>query len=108
MFEELLIQKIPYIKLKLKDAAEFLSRKDYTDNWQSEIHETFCFWDFDEWKKELQSTGFKIHPNSKAFTNKWIVENRWKGKAALYTWNGHELVAEEYPVTTMFLIGTKS
>jgi O-glycosyl hydrolase len=96
------------IKLSLKDAAEFLSRKDYADNWQSEMHETFCFWDFDEWKQQLQVAGFRIHPDSKVFTNPWIVENRWKDKATLFTHNGKQLVPEAYPVTTMFLIGIKN
>lgn len=107
-FEEVQIDNNTYVQLSLKDATEFLSRKDYTDNWQSEMHETFCFWDFDEWKEHLQSVGFKIHADSKVFTNPWIVENRWQGKASLFTWNGKELIPEEYPVTTMFLVGIKS
>jgi hypothetical protein len=107
-FEEVSINNNTYIKLRLKDAAEFLSRKDYIDNWQSEMHETFCFWDFEEWKDQLQYAGFKIHADSRAFTNQWIVENRWQGKACLFTWNGNELIPEEYPLTTMFLVGIKS
>jgi hypothetical protein len=107
-FQEVRINTDTYIKLSVKDATEFLSRKDYTDNWQSEMHETFCFWDFEEWKEQLQKVGFKIHPDSKVFTNPWIVENRWQGKATLFTSNNKELVPEEYPVTTMFLVGIKS
>jgi O-glycosyl hydrolase len=72
------------------------------------MHETFCFWDFNDWKKQLRAAGFKIHPDSKSFTNPWIVENRWKGKAALFTLQEGKLVAEKYPVTTMFLIGIKT
>lgn len=107
-FQEVRINTDIYIKLSVKDATEFLSRKDYTDNWQSEMHETFCFWDFEEWKEQLQKVGFKIHPDSKVFTNPWIVENRWQGKATLFTSNNKELIPEEYPVTTMFLVGIKS
>jgi len=93
-----------YIQLNLKNAAEFLSRKDYCDNWKSEMHETFCFWDFDEWKHELQKIGFRIHPSSVAYTNKWIVNNRWNGKVTLYDLNLKPL---DYPATTMLLIGMK-
>lgn len=96
-----------YIKLSLKDAAEFLSRKDYTDNWQSEMHETFCFWNFDEWKNHLQETGFVIHPDSIAFTNEWIIKNRWEGKANLFIMENNKLIPHPYPETTMFLIGVK-
>lgn len=107
-FEETTLDDVSYIRLSLRDAAEFLSRKDYTDNWQSEMHETFCFWDFDEWKLHLKEVGFKIHPDSKAFSNPWIVENRWRGKTAIYTLNDGQLVEAEFPVTTMFLVGIKS
>src|SRR5687768_3978305 len=58
-----------YIELTLMDACEFMSRKDYIDNWQSEMHETFCFWDFNKWKEVLEQTGFKISPDSHAYTN---------------------------------------
>src|SRR5688572_4441592 len=93
-----------YIQLNLKNAAEYLSRKDYCDNWKSEMHETFCFWHLEEWKQELQKVGFRIHPLSVAYTNKWIVDNRWKGKAALYDL---DLKPLDHPVTTMVLIGMK-
>jgi hypothetical protein len=97
-----------YIVLTLQDAMEFLSRKDYTDNWQSEMHETFCFWDYSEWKENLREAGFTIHPASKTFTNEWIVNNRWQGKAALFTMENSSLEPIAFPVTTMFLIGVKS
>ncbi|HEV8504641.1 MAG TPA: transferase, partial [Chitinophagaceae bacterium] len=87
--------------------AEFLAHKDYFDNWQSEMHETFCFWDFDEWKHELQNAGFKIHPESKVFANPWIVDNRWRNKSALFDLKGTERIPVDYPVTTMFLIAVK-
>jgi SAM-dependent methyltransferase len=94
-----------HVVCSLRDAAEFLSRKDYTDNWLSEMHETFCYWDFSEWKQHLQEVGFTIHSSSKAFTNEWIAGNRWKGKAALFN---EALEPLDYPVTTMFLIGVKA
>lgn len=93
-----------YIRLSLKNAAEFLSRKDYCDNWKSEMHETFCFWDFNEWKEHLQKAGFGIHPSSHVYTNQWIVNNRWKNKTVLYNLNFEPI---DYPVTTMMLIGVK-
>jgi len=56
----------------------------------------------------LQQAGFTIHSSSKAFTNDWIVNNRWKGKAELFTLENGTLVSFDYPVTTMFLIGVKA
>lgn len=108
VYEKIKIGGTSYIKLTLSDAAEFLSRKDYTDNWQSEMHETFCFWHLDEWKEQLAAVGFIIHPASTAFTNQWIVENRWKGKAQLFEWKNGELAAMDFPVTHMILVGVKA
>ena len=33
-----------YVETKLRWAMEWLSKKDYTDNWESEMYEAFCFW----------------------------------------------------------------
>jgi hypothetical protein len=96
-----------YIELALKDACEFMSRKDYVDNWQSEMHETFCFWDFNEWKQNLEAAGFAIAPESKAYTNNWIVENRLKGKVELFTQTDSGLQNLDYPVTNMILLAEK-
>lgn len=106
-FEEVVIENRTYIKSSLRNASEFLSRKDYTDNWESEMHETFCFWDFEEWKAQLSAIGFSIHSSSHSFRNEWIVNNRWKGKAELYSMVENQLVQVDYPETTMILIGVK-
>jgi SAM-dependent methyltransferase len=107
-FEEQTIHNTRYIQLSLQDASEFLSRKDYTDNWESEMHETFCFWDFEEWQQAMTNAGFSIHTASHTFTNEWIAENRWKNKAVLYSLQNNVLTELPYPPTTMFLIGIKN
>ncbi len=93
------------IKTSLFNVAEFISKKDYTDNWQSEMHETFCFWDLDDWEKEIGEIGFKLGKGSKTFTNEWIVENRYRGKAKIMDLAGKEL---EYPPTNMILVAEKA
>ncbi|MBL7834586.1 MAG: transferase [Cyclobacteriaceae bacterium] len=95
-----------YFKLRLRDACEFMSRKDYVDNWESEMHETFCFWDFEEWKTNLQAAGFTIASNSSAYTNDWIVTNRLIGKVELLNAAG-SLEKIPYPVTNMIMIAAK-
>ena len=106
-FETVSLQGKQYIKLKLSDACEYMSRKDYIDNWQSEMHETFCFWDFNEWKQHLVQAGFSVAEESKAYTNPWIVTNRLEGKTVLYKMELGELVRMEYPVTNMLLIAER-
>jgi hypothetical protein len=106
-FDEVVVEGINYIQLKLSDACEFMSRKDYLDNWESEMHETFCFWDFNEWKNNLEAAGFIVSPESRAYTNAWIVENRLKGKVELFTGDNSQLTPLEYPVSHMILLGEK-
>ena len=96
-----------FIRLTLRDACEFMSRKDYIDNWQSEMHETFTFWSIDECKAELEKVGFVIAPETQAYTNTWIVDNRLKGKVELYIEANGKLEALPYPVTNMILIAEK-
>ena len=57
-----------FFKLRLADAMEFLLKKDYADNWASELHEEFCFWSFSRWKQALTQAGFKVieDPNEPA------------------------------------------
>lgn len=94
-----------YIELKLSDACEFMSRKDYVDNWESEMHETFCFWDFKEWTAHLEETGFRIANHSKAYVNQWIVNNRLTGKVSLH--EPQTATRLPYPVTNMIIEAVK-
>jgi hypothetical protein len=101
-----------YIVLTLRDAVEFMTKKDYTNNWDSEMNEEFAFWDFGEWKGALETAGFQIieNPNrpqtgSRVYVNPWIVENRWEGKVKLYQKANGRLIEIAYPVTNIVLVG---
>lgn len=105
-YEPITIQNENYIRLSLRNACEFMSRKDYVDNWESEMHETFCFWNFDEWKEHLVAVGFRIAESSQAYTNQWIVKNRLLDKVNLFT-DDASLKPIEYPVTNMLMLAVK-
>lgn len=101
--------------LRLRDAVEFMSKKDYVDNWQSEMHEAFAFWDFAEWKAAATAAGFRVleNPNepaggSRVYTNPWIVENRWQGKVALFHQEGGRLRPLPTPPTNIVLVAEKA
>ncbi|MDZ4724663.1 MAG: transferase [Leptospira sp.] len=112
-FTQIEIEGKKYLKLKLKDACEFLSKKDYTDNWDSEMHESFCFWSFSEWKEAMRQNGFQILAGSSAYANPWIIENRYVSKAEIYTTISNnptqnaDLIRIPFPVTNMLLVGVK-
>lgn len=96
-----------YVKLSLQNATEFITKKDYIDNWQSEMHETFCFWSFEDWRNQIKKVGFKLNPQSNAFANQWLIENRFENKVDFYELKDELLYSFNYPVTNMFLICEK-
>jgi hypothetical protein len=103
-----------YAVLRFKDAVEFLTKKDYTDNWKSEMNEEFAFWSFDEWKQAIAQAGFQVveNPNapetgSRAYRSEWRVKHHFEGKVAFFRPEGDQLVPVDFPVTNMVLIGEK-
>ncbi len=99
-------------RLTLRQAAEFLSKKDYTDNWVSEMNEEFCFWSFSQWRAVLAETGFQIRENpnepaedSRRYTSSWIAQQRYDGRVALHDLNGRTL---PWPPTNMILVAVKT
>lgn len=95
------------LELSLRDAYEFMSKKDYVENWASEMHETFGFYSFTSWEKELENTGFKIVTGSHPFKNPYIIENRYKNKVTIYENSANGLTILPYPDTNMILVGEK-
>ena len=89
---------------RLGDAMDYLTRKDYTDNWLSETQEQFCGLEFADWKALLADVGFEVDPASRAYRNDWIVENRLAPVAALSTLDGRPL---DWPVTHILLVARR-
>ncbi|MGC3961063.1 MAG: methyltransferase domain-containing protein [Verrucomicrobiota bacterium] len=77
-------------RLTWRQAAEFLSKKDYIDNWKSEMGEEFCFWSYTKWKSVLREIGFTIVNSSNerpeashAYSNPWVIQHRYQSHVAL-------------------------
>ena len=96
-----------YIEIKLADACEFLTKIDYIDSWYSEMHERFCFWNYQDWVEAVESVGFKVSDASETYRNEWIVENRFRPNAELLTWLDEELKPLDWPVTNILLVAQK-
>ncbi|MDQ2687526.1 MAG: methyltransferase domain-containing protein [Armatimonadota bacterium] len=90
--------------LTLRAGMEFIAKMDYTDNWQSEMHETFCFWDFPDWTRELADASFTLVPGSHAYLNPWRVQHSFTGKVRLTTPDGQLLA---FPATNLVLAAEK-
>ena len=80
---------------------------NYVDNWDSEMHESFSFWSFSQWKKVLEKIGFKIVEGSKSFQSQYIIDKMYKGKAILYKKVGKNIEKIDYPPTNMILAAEK-
>jgi hypothetical protein len=92
------------VELTLAAAMDFLTRKDYADNWLSEAHEQFCGLEFADWKALLADVGFEVDPVSRAWRNDWLVEHRLAPVAALTSVDGRPL---DWPVTHVLLVARR-
>ncbi|MEU4695262.1 class I SAM-dependent methyltransferase [Actinoplanes sp. NPDC023714] len=92
------------VRIELAAAMDYLTRKDYTDNWLSETHEQFCGLSFAEWSELLAEVGFTLDPASGPLRNDWIVENRIAPVASLTDLDGRPL---EWPDTHLFTVARR-
>ncbi|PSO45863.1 MAG: hypothetical protein BRC25_00550 [Parcubacteria group bacterium SW_6_46_9] len=104
-----------YIIASYKDMTEFMTKKDYTDNWYSELQEEFAFWDITDWRKAAEAAGFAVvadTPNqagTRVYQSDWIVENRWEDALTLFAVNENGKPKEQiaYPPTNIVLVAEK-
>jgi len=92
------------VEISLTDAMDYLTRKDYTVNWESETREQFCGMSFAAWVALLRSVGFEVDPASREYRNDWIVENRIAPVASLTDVDGRPL---DWPVTHALLVARR-
>lgn len=93
------------LRLPLRYAMEFIAKMDYADNWLSEMHEAFCFWDFADWTRELADAGLRVLPGSHAYVNGWRVQHSFQNRVRLHSLDGAPL---PFPVTNMVLAAEKT
>jgi SAM-dependent methyltransferase len=92
------------VEIALGEAMEFLTHKDYPDNWLSEAHEQFCGLEFADWKALLTDIGFEVDAASRSWRNDWIVDNRIRPVAGLSTVDGD---AMDWPDTHVLLVARR-
>ena len=83
---------------------DYLTRKDYANNWLSETQEQFCGLEFADWKALLTDVGFEVDPASRTSRNDWIVHNRLAPVASLTHADGRAL---DWPVTHVLLVARR-
>jgi hypothetical protein len=70
------------VETALRDAMQWLSKKDDTDNRASETHEAYCSWDGGDWE-QARAAGFESPPGSGAFASEWPTRSRFAPAATL-------------------------
>jgi SAM-dependent methyltransferase len=90
-------------QLSLRDATEFLLRKDYRKTWDVELQEEYTYFSRKEFHQELEKRGLRVSFSSEIL-NPWIVTHRLEGKARLFELNGRPL---PFPPTNLVITATK-
>lgn len=84
-------------------AAEFLLRKDYRLDWDSEIKEEYTYFTQSEFEGLFAELGLRVLL-SVPLRNPWIVRKRFRGKAGIRDLRGGLL---EYPSTNYIIVGER-
>ena len=92
------------VELRIGDAMDFLTRKDYADNWLSETHEQFCGLAFADWAQIVAGAGLELDPASHAWRNNWVIEHRIAPVAELTDPGGATL---DWPVTHLLAVARR-
>lgn len=96
-----------YFTMRYADLCDFLAKKDYVESWYSEMHERFCFWEFDDWATALEEVGFEVGRESEPKQNKWLIENRFAPAANVFEMKDGKLTSVDHPVTNVLLVARK-
>lgn len=92
------------VRIELGPAMDFLTRKDYVDNWLSETREQFCGLSFAEWSALLAEVGFELDEASAPTRNDWVVDNRIAPVATLTDTDGTPL---DWPTTHLLAVARR-
>lgn len=84
-------------------AVEFILRKDYTADWETEVLEEYTYFTQREFEEVLREQRLRILAST-PIRNPWIVRNRFEGQIQLRTPDG---VALEFPPTNYLIVGEK-
>jgi SAM-dependent methyltransferase len=88
---------------RLRDAQEFLLRKDYRSDWDVELLEEYTYWTQAEFVRALERRGLRVVVAA-PIRNPWIIANRYRGKAQVLDQHGETL---PFPPTNFVIVGQK-
>ena len=90
-------------KLSLRAAAEFVLRKDYRADWDTEVLEEYTYLNQAQFEAAFRARGLRV-VTSRPLWNPWIVQNRFENKFYLSDLNNEPL---PFPPTNYLIVGEK-
>src|SRR5262245_11068990 len=90
-------------EVTLRAAAEFVLRKDYRADWETEVLEEYTYLSQSQFEQAFRSRGLRI-VTSRPLWNPWIVENRFRDKFYLADLNNGPL---PFLPTNYLIVGEK-
>ncbi|HSE26335.1 MAG TPA: class I SAM-dependent methyltransferase [Pyrinomonadaceae bacterium] len=90
-------------QLTLRAAAEFVLRKDYRADWDTEVLEEYTYLTQAQFEEAFRARGLRI-VTSRPLWNPWIVQNRFEDKFYLSDLHNNSL---PYPPTNYLIVGEK-
>jgi len=87
-------------------AYEFLSKKDYRDNWHIEVNEQFGYLTLAQYETLLEKIGYRIL-SSRGFQNPWIIRNRWQQDSILMAKSKNGFMQAPWPNTNAVIVAEK-
>jgi SAM-dependent methyltransferase len=90
-------------ELSLRAATEFVLRKDYRADWETEILEEYTYLSQAQFEAAFRSRGLRL-VISRPLWNPWIVRHRFEGKFHLADMAGNPL---PFPPTNYLIVGEK-
>lgn len=90
-------------RISLKLATEFILRKDYREDWATEILEEYAYFTQSQFEQVFADLGMRPLAST-PIRNPWIVRNRFENRCELRALSGERL---EFPATNYLIVGEK-
>lgn len=90
-------------RLTRRLAVEFVLRKDYRDDWESEVKEEYTYFTQARFEEVFADLGLRVLAST-PIRNPWIVDNRFRDQIAIRTPDGGSL---PHPATNYVVVGER-
>lgn len=90
-------------RLRHRHAVEFVLRKDYRTDWESELKEEYTYFDQRQFEEEFAKLGMRVLAST-PLRNPWILQHRFEDRFSLSRIDGTSL---PWPATNCVIAGEK-